>query len=354
MQRIQKDLGYLRVGFWSPGPAGDLAQEREAGAERPGRLPRRPRAPEVGPAGRRPAPAAPTAARSRSWPCRCAPGTRAWASWCCCAPRPRPSRDEDVNILATLAGQLAVAIQKSESVAQTEHMARQMATLYDLGLETSAAARPAAALRQGHGGGGPAHPGRPHLGAARLDGGDAEPGGELRIFAAWARDPGRENYSQPVFRIGEGIAGRVARDRVPRDAQRRRAADGLRAQGQPGLPPALRAPDLLRPGERRLRAVRGPERHPPARRAALHQRRPRVPDPLRGPALDRGGQLRGLRGGAGARRAAGPRQRPGPRDRGEPLARAHPRHGGAPHPAGLPLPRGHDRRCPTTRPRSTA
>ena len=40
-------------------------------------------------------------------------------------------------------------------------------------------------------------------------------GGVLRIFAVWGRDPANESYSLPVFKVGEGIAGRVARDRVP-------------------------------------------------------------------------------------------------------------------------------------------
>ena len=43
-----------------------------------------------------------------------------------------------MNLLSTLAGQLALALQRAESEAATEHMARQMATLYDLGLETAA------------------------------------------------------------------------------------------------------------------------------------------------------------------------------------------------------------------------
>jgi signal transduction histidine kinase len=48
----------------------------------------------------------------------------------------------------------------------------------------------------------------------RLDESDGA-GGVLRIFAVWGRDPSNESYSLPVFKVGEGIAGRVARDRVP-------------------------------------------------------------------------------------------------------------------------------------------
>ena len=40
--------------------------------------------------------------------------------------------------MSTLGGQLALALRRAESEAATEHLARQMATLYDLGLETAA------------------------------------------------------------------------------------------------------------------------------------------------------------------------------------------------------------------------
>jgi hypothetical protein len=49
-----------------------------------------------------------------------------------------PFSEEEVNLLSTLAGQLAVALQKSEGIAETERLAAQMATLYDVGLETAA------------------------------------------------------------------------------------------------------------------------------------------------------------------------------------------------------------------------
>jgi signal transduction histidine kinase/DNA-binding response OmpR family regulator len=214
VHRIQKDLGYLRVDFWSPDPAGELVEEMDAGAERP-----------------------PGFAADRShlkWalqgltplqrshggslaelalPVRA--GDRGLGVLVLLRASAAPFTDEDVNILATLAGQLAVAIQKSESVAQTEHMARQMATLYDLGLETSALRDLRQLFVKGT-----EEAGRliraDHTSVLRaVEGEDAVPGGELRIFAAWARDPGQETYAQPVFRLGEGIAGRVARDRVP-------------------------------------------------------------------------------------------------------------------------------------------
>src|SRR6185295_9388720 len=39
--------------------------------------------------------------------------------------------------------------------------------------------------------------------------------GSLRLMTAWAREPSRQGNAVPVFRLGEGIAGRVARDWVP-------------------------------------------------------------------------------------------------------------------------------------------
>src|SRR5438445_623562 len=51
---------------------------------------------------------------------------------------PIPFEQEETNLLSTLAGHLALALRRAESEAATEHMARQMATLYDLGLETAA------------------------------------------------------------------------------------------------------------------------------------------------------------------------------------------------------------------------
>ena len=118
--------------------------------------------------------------------------------------------EEEVSLLSTLAGQVAVALGKAASVAQTERLARQMATLYDLGLETSAlldlrplfvkATEEAGRLIQAD-----------HASVLRLDAAR----GELRLFAVWARDPSSVPHRQPEFRVGEGIAGQVARDGVP-------------------------------------------------------------------------------------------------------------------------------------------
>jgi signal transduction histidine kinase/DNA-binding response OmpR family regulator len=116
--------------------------------------------------------------------------------------------DEEINLLSTVAGQLAVALQNAESVAQTESLAAQMATLYDLGLETGAlrdlralfarATQEAGRLIRAD-----------HASVMRLQ------DNVLQLFAAWSREPHKETASSPRFRLGEGVAGRVARDRVP-------------------------------------------------------------------------------------------------------------------------------------------
>jgi signal transduction histidine kinase/DNA-binding response OmpR family regulator len=214
VHRIQKDLGYERVGFWSPGPAGELVQELEAGGDQPADFPADRAQLKWALQG-----GTPLQRSHRDTLVELAVPVRAGEQGLgmLVVLRATAARfaDEDVNILTTLAGQLALAIQKSESVARTEHMARQMATLYDLGLETSALRDLRQLFAKGT-----EEAGRliraDHTSVLRVvDGEDAVPGGELRIFAAWARDPGRETYSQPVFKLGEGIAGRVARDRVP-------------------------------------------------------------------------------------------------------------------------------------------
>ena len=214
VHRIQKDLGYERVGFWSPGPSGELVRELEAGAERPADFPADLAHLKWALQGGAPLQRSHGGSLAElAVPVRA--GDRALGVLVLLRATAAPFADEDVNILATLAGQLAVAIQKSESVAQTELMARQMATLYDLGLETSAlrdlqqlfakATEEAGRLIRAD-----------HTSVLRaFESEDPDPGGVLRIFAAWARDPVKETYSQPVFKVGEGIAGRVARDRVP-------------------------------------------------------------------------------------------------------------------------------------------
>src|SRR5262249_17747586 len=127
--------------------------------------------------------------------------------------RKRPAAafdDEETHLLSTLAGPLALALRRSESEAATEHMARQMATLYDLGLETSAlrdlrtlcvkATEEAGRLIQA-----------PHTSVFRMEEGE----GVLRLYAVWAREPEPLPDPKPTFKVGEGIAGRVARDLIP-------------------------------------------------------------------------------------------------------------------------------------------
>jgi len=139
-----------------------------------------------------------------------------------------PFEEEEVSLLSAVAGQLAVTLQKTASVAETERLARQMATLYDLGLETGAlrdlrvlfsrASQEAGRLIRAD-----------HASVLRLD----EAAGCLRLFAAWARDPTREPYGEPEFRLGEGIAGRVARDGVPALVNDADAHDDFVPRGNP-------------------------------------------------------------------------------------------------------------------------
>ena len=121
-----------------------------------------------------------------------------------------PFSEEELNLLSAVAGQMAVAIQKSEGMAAAERLARQMAVLYDLALETTAlrdlrplfikAAQEAGRLIDAD-----------HTSVLRLDAAD----GWLKVFAAWARDSAGERYASPLFKLGEGVAGRVALDRLP-------------------------------------------------------------------------------------------------------------------------------------------
>lgn len=121
-----------------------------------------------------------------------------------------PFPEEEIALLTALSGQLALALQRADSIARTERLAKQMATLYDLGLETAPlrdlkrlfvkATEEAGRLIRAD-----------HASALRFDEGI----GALRLFAAWARDAATEPYADPVFKLGEGIAGRVARDWVP-------------------------------------------------------------------------------------------------------------------------------------------
>jgi signal transduction histidine kinase/CheY-like chemotaxis protein len=118
--------------------------------------------------------------------------------------------EEEMSLVSAVAGHLAIALQQAAGAARTEALARQMGALYDLGLETAAildlrqlftrAAEEGGRLIEAD-----------FTSVLRLD--DAE--GVLTLFAVWARHPERGATSYPSFRLGEGIAGRVARDGVP-------------------------------------------------------------------------------------------------------------------------------------------
>jgi signal transduction histidine kinase/DNA-binding response OmpR family regulator len=120
-----------------------------------------------------------------------------------------PEKDE-IALLTTIAGQLGLALQRAESIAKTERLARQMATLYDLALETGPlrdlkrlfveATEEVGRLINAD-----------HVSALRFHPED----GTLRFFAAWARTQAVEHSPEPVVRLGEGVAGRVARDWLP-------------------------------------------------------------------------------------------------------------------------------------------
>jgi signal transduction histidine kinase len=126
-----------------------------------------------------------------------------------CKAAGEPFGEEEVNLLQAAARQLAVALQRSASVARTERLAAQMAALYDVGLET-AALRDLRVLfsRATQEAGRLIH--ADHTSVLRFDPEE----GCLNMFAAWGRDPARETYASPRFRLGEGVAGRVARDRL--------------------------------------------------------------------------------------------------------------------------------------------
>lgn len=215
--RLARDLGFERVSFWAARDGGGLHLEAEApaaGAE-PSSTQRdllgwalRSARPLQSSAGADPAELA-VPVKAGETPLGVLAVQRAGGA---------AFAEEEVNLLSTVAGHMAVALQKAESVAQTERLAAQMGTLYDLGLETGAmrdlqalfakATQEAGRLIRAD-----------HVSVMRL----AQADGVLHLFAAWARDPHREVPSNPQFRAGEGVAGRVARDRVPvivNDAER--------------------------------------------------------------------------------------------------------------------------------------
>ena len=203
VSRIQADLGYDAVSFHVLDDAGGARLEVEAGSREPAGAPD----PEMLRWAQRGTTPLPSGPAELAVPVRA--GDHALGVLHVRRGAGTVSEEES-NLLSTLAGHLALALQKAESVAKTERLAAQMATLYDLGLQTTALQdlRPLFAKAT-------EEVGRltkaDHTSVLRLDPADDV----LRFFAAWTRDPTLESYGQVEFRLGEGIAGQVARDRVP-------------------------------------------------------------------------------------------------------------------------------------------
>lgn len=209
VSRLQADFGCERVAFYAVGDGQTPELEAESG-ERGGALPgahpellrwaiRTARPLSSGPAD----PLAETAVPVRA-------GDQLLGVLDLQRVQERPFGDGEQNLLSALAGQLAVTLQNAQSLAATERLALQMATLYDVGLETGALRdlRPLFAK-------GAEEAGRlikaDHTSVFRFD----EAAQTLKLFAAWARQPMREAFAEPVFKLGEGIAGRVATDWKP-------------------------------------------------------------------------------------------------------------------------------------------
>jgi signal transduction histidine kinase/DNA-binding response OmpR family regulator len=208
VSRMQKDLGYERVAFWSCDADGGLRREVSFGSERPAEPPLDMERLKWALRSGTPLEAADAAASELTVPVRA--GEQALGILDIFRVPGAAFDEEEVKLLQALGGQLALALQRAASLAETERLARQMATLYDVGLETGAlrdlrllfvkAAEEAGRLIKAD-----------HTSVLRV----AEEDGTLKLFAAWGRDLGREPYAEPVFKVGEGIAGRVARDRIP-------------------------------------------------------------------------------------------------------------------------------------------
>ncbi len=206
VKRVQRDLGFERAAFHAPRADGTLFVEAEAGAPQGTLDPEALRW-----ALRLAAPL--EASRSENATELAVPvraGEHALGVLTVLRGRPGAFDDEETSLLSTLGGQLALALRRAESEAATEHLARQMATLYDLGLETSALTDLQALFTRAT-----EEAGRlikaDHSSVFRFDDRDRV----LRLFAAWANEPSPPPEPRPSFKLGEGIAGRVARDLLP-------------------------------------------------------------------------------------------------------------------------------------------
>jgi len=214
VRRVQRDLGYERAAFHAPRRDGALVLEAEAGT---GPLSSDPEALRWALRLASPLEASHNeSATELAVPVRA--GEHALGVLTVVRGRPGAFDEEETSLLSTLGGQLALALRRAESEAATEHLARQMATLYDLGLETAALTDLQALFARATD-----EAGRlikaDHSSVFRFD--DREQ--VLRLFAVWASEPSTPPEPRPSFRLGEGIAGRVARDLLPvlvNDAER--------------------------------------------------------------------------------------------------------------------------------------
>ncbi len=239
VERLQGDLGYDHVAFYATKPDGSASPEAEAGSADAA-----PDPDSLGWALRLSAPL--ESSRSEDLAELAVPvraGGHGLGALVVSRRAPGTFDEEETSLLSTLGGHLALALRRADSEAATEHLARQMATLYDLGLETAALQDLQALFARAT-----EESGRlieaEFTSVFRFDEGEEL----LRLFAVWARQPTARPEPQPMFRLGEGIAGRVARDRLPilvNDAEGHADFD---APGQPGGPHPLRSPDPLRPG----------------------------------------------------------------------------------------------------------
>jgi signal transduction histidine kinase/DNA-binding response OmpR family regulator len=215
--RLQREMGYTRVAFFSSSENGAITREAVAGTVAAGEPadPERLRwslasaGPVQNPLG--------TAGVELAVPVRA--GDDVLGLLHVLKRRDARFDEEEAKLLNALARQVALALLRARSVEDHERLARQMATLYDLGLETAALADLRSLFEKAS-----QEAGRliraDHTSVLRLDPREQA----LRLFAAWARDPSRERFGEPSFKLGEGIAGRVARDQVPaivNDADRR-------------------------------------------------------------------------------------------------------------------------------------
>jgi len=203
--RLQRDLGYEYVAFHAQGADGLQEAEAEAGSVE---TPPKPEALRWALRLSAPLEASPSeTAAELAVPVRA--GGHALGVLVVSRRASSPFDEEETSLLATLGGHLALALRRADSEAATEHLARQMATLYDLGLETAALQDLKALFARAT-----EESGRliraDHTSVFRYE--EAEE--VLRLYAAWSREPS-ERKEQPSFRLGEGIAGRVARDLLP-------------------------------------------------------------------------------------------------------------------------------------------